>query len=348
VKIELPVRPTLLENILFLKMNRGPGPLFDLFGAGAFRALAIGVKLGLFDMIKTGALTSSEVAFLIKCDAHSTEILLEFLCSLGYLRKRSGKYENTALSKKWILRDSDVSLKDMISAWDNEVFPFWDQNRIAVMKTGTPMTTLYETFDTKPEAWQSFNSFEMAIARWLKVPLLSLIKLDSAEKSKLLDIGGGHGLYSVIFCEKYPQLTATVFDREQPLQVARKNIDTSNLQNRIKLRQGDLLNDDYGDGYDVALLFNVLHNFSARENLEILKKASKALSSQGSIVIFDNLAGPGMSKRTIDFFSLAYLVTVGGRCYALEEVKQLLGQAKFTNMRTFLRLPGLVKAVKTS
>jgi predicted O-methyltransferase YrrM len=341
----MPIRPTFLENLLFLKLNQGPAPLFDLFGAGAFRAVAIGIKLGLFETIGSSALTLEEISSRLACNSRALGILIEFLCSLGYLQRKSGKYENTALTKKWIVRDSQVSFSDMVSVWEKEVFPFWDRNVENVLKTGVPKSSLYQEFEAKPEAWQSFNSFEMAIANWLKGTMLSQIKLPPRTR-RLLDVGGGHGLYSIAFCQRYPQLTATVFDREQPLKIARANIDSSALQDRIRLQNGDFLTDDLGEGYDVAFLFNIIHNFGKAKNVEIIRKINKALAPDGSIVIFDNISGPGIAKRTIDFFSLAYLVTVGGQCYTLKQLKGWLMEAGFANPKTTIRLPGLVRATK--
>jgi 16S rRNA G1207 methylase RsmC len=187
----------------------------------------------------------------------------------------------------------------------------------------------------------------MSIANWLGPGLLSHVKLNTGTR-RLLDVGGGHGLYSIMFCEKYPQLTATIIDRAESLKVARKNIDSRTLGKRIELKIGDMLSDDYGTGYDVAFLINIIHNFREDDNIRILKKTSDALSSGGSIIIFDDFRGPGISKRTVDFFSLAYLITVGGQCYGLRKLKGWLEETGFGGMRTSLGLPGLARAIKFS
>jgi ubiquinone/menaquinone biosynthesis C-methylase UbiE len=322
-------------------MNIGPSPLFDLFGAGAFRAIAGGVKIGLFDTIGTRSLTSEELSIILKCDRNALEMLVEFLCSTGYLEKRNDRYSNSDMTKKWMLNDS--AFKEMFSVWDDEVFPFWDKNFLNTLKNGSPPRTIYQEFDNKPGTWESFNSFEMALARWLGNQLLSTVKLHSSA-TRLLDVGGGHGMYSIIFCEKYPKLQATILDREESLKIARKNIESRDLQARIQLKNGDMLSEPLGTNYDVALLINILHNFKSEENKILLEKVRSALSPSGLVVIYDDIKGPAISKRTVDFFSLAYLITVGGRCYSLDVLKNLLGQAGFGNVKTNIRMPGLVLA----
>jgi ubiquinone/menaquinone biosynthesis C-methylase UbiE len=320
----------------------------DLLGAGAFRAVSFGISLNIFETIGSNALTLQEISVHLSCDQYALEILLEFLCSLGYLKKtQSGKFQNTPLTRKWILRNAGPSFADMITVWDREVFPIWDRNAETVMKTGRPSITLYEEFKAKPDAWRSFNSFEMAIANWLKGVMLSQIKLPQSEPTKLLDIGGGHGLYSISFCQKYPRLEATIFDREESKQLALVNIASNKLQNRIRFQSGNFLSDDLGEGYDVAFLFNILHNFRKGENLIILRKVRDSLVRGGTLAIFDNISGLASPKRTVDFFSLAYLLTVGGRCYPLSEIKSWLDETGFINPGTTIKLPGFVKATRS-
>lgn len=337
----MPIRHTFFENLLFQRLNIGPSPLFDLFGAGAFRAVSCGVKIGLFDTIGIQSQTAEELSSNLKCDKSALEILLEFLCSIGYLVKRNNRYSNSSSTKKWML--NGAAFKEMFSVWEDEVFPFWDKNFLDVLKNGSPGRTIYEEFDKRLGAWESFNSFEMALARWLSSQLLSTVKLDPGA-TRLLDVGGGHGLYSIMFCEKYHKLNATIFDREGSLKIARKSIESRNLESRIQLKNGDMLSEPLGAGYDVAFLINIIHNFKEHENSALLKNVKSALSTRGTLVIYDDIRGPAISKRTVDFFSLAYLITVGGRCYTLDELKKLLEQAGFGNAKTYFRMPGLVQA----
>ena len=97
----MPIVPNFLERLLFLKLNHGPGPMLDLFGGIAFRAVAAGVNLGVFDALKDGPLSSGELARKIEVDQRGAAILLEALEALGYLRNKGGRYANTAMTTKW-------------------------------------------------------------------------------------------------------------------------------------------------------------------------------------------------------------------------------------------------------
>ena len=49
--------------------------------------------------------------------------------------------------------------------------------------------------------------------------------VDLSDCSKMLDLGGGSGAYSIVAAEKYPQFTAVVFDLPAVVEVTREFID---------------------------------------------------------------------------------------------------------------------------
>jgi cyclopropane fatty-acyl-phospholipid synthase-like methyltransferase len=105
----------------------------------------------------------------------------------------------------------------------------------------------------------------------------------------LLDIGGGHGMYSIAFCQQNLSLSATVFDSAEALKPAKINIAEAGLENAIQIKAGDFLEDDLGEAYDVALLFNICHGLSEEQNIALLNKTAKALNPGGMAVILEQL-----------------------------------------------------------
>jgi ubiquinone/menaquinone biosynthesis C-methylase UbiE len=43
--------------------------------------------------------------------------------------------------------------------------------------------------------------------------------------SRLLDVGGGHGQFTIHFCRAHPRLTATIMDSEAALETAQQNLE---------------------------------------------------------------------------------------------------------------------------
>ena len=57
----MPVVPNAAERLYFLRLNRAPAPLLDVFGAVAFRAALAALRLGLFEALREGPLKPSDL-----------------------------------------------------------------------------------------------------------------------------------------------------------------------------------------------------------------------------------------------------------------------------------------------
>lgn len=112
-------------------------------------------------------------------------------------------------------------------------------------------------------------------------------------------MGGGHGAYSIALCRRHPQLMATVFDLPEALKAARENVAAEGLEDRIELREGDFLTEELPTGYDVALLFNIVHGFEAEQNAALLQNVAAALDPGGLVAVVEQVTGraPGPASR---------------------------------------------------
>jgi SAM-dependent methyltransferase len=103
------------------------------------------------------------------------------------------------------------------------------------------------------------------------------------------------------------------------------------------LRAGSFLEDDLGAGYDVVLLFNIMHGLSDEEAAPLLQRLAAALEPGGVLVVGDQFGDslmPGRASRTLlRLLDLNYLVTVGGRVRGLDETASLLRAAGFHRIR---------------
>ena len=68
---------------------------------------------------------------------------------------------------------------------------------------------------------------------------------------RLLDLGGGHGLYSIAFCQKNPGLNAVVFDLP-PVTGATRDFISRYRADRVSVLPGDFFKDPIGSGYDIV------------------------------------------------------------------------------------------------
>lgn len=99
--------------------------------------------------------------------------------------------------------------------------------------------------------------------------------------SRSLDVTGGHGIFSAIFCQHYPGLQATILDSPVALETARDLVKQHPLTQRVELIEGDLWQADWGGDCDCVLLFNILHHFDLETNMKLLQLAGQARKPGG-------------------------------------------------------------------
>lgn len=101
---------------------------------------------------------------------------------------------------------------------------------------------------------------------------------------------------------------------------------------RITFRAGDFRKDDLGTGYDVALLFSVIHGLTPEENCQLFRWIAAALNPGGLLAVSDQFPDKTRGRTAqaaTRFFALVYLATLGGQTYDFRDVSRWLVDAGF-------------------
>jgi precorrin-6B methylase 2 len=347
----MPLVLNILERALFIQFNQGPGPLLDMFGGIAFRAVVAGIRMGVFEALDPGPLTVEELARRIDADERGTVMLLKALEALRYVRQSKGLYRNTAMTRKWLVSSSPTNFAPFCLFW-GALLSSLMTNLEESIKSGTTPVNLYEWIEDQPEISANFQKAMTTMARYGGGEIIGKIKL-RPQARRLLDVGGGHAMYSIALCEQYPALTATVIDSPQALQTARENVAAANMAQRIHLQEGNFLEADFGSDYDIALLFNIIHGLTPDMNLALLQKVATALCPGGQVVVLEQLTDSvptSMARAASRLLNLSYFHLIEGQTYTYQDVTGWLKKAGFVDpeQRNLLKAPGnsLVIATK--
>jgi len=185
------------------------------------------------------------------------------------------------------------------------------------------------------------HNFELAMydmARISAPAVAEHLELPTGWPLRLIDIGGGHGGYSMALARRYPNLTATVFELPAAAEVAREIIKAGGMSDRVIVQTGDFQKEDLGNDYDVALIFGVLVSETDEGKLALLRKTHAALSPGGFVVIREIWLDPEDPAKTPEavLFSLHTLLANSvGDVATLEQMRTWLIQAGFVE-------PGLI------
>jgi hypothetical protein len=303
-------------------------PMFDYFGALALHALVAAARLGVFDALRERPLTERELATALGVDPVAAGVLLRTLAGLGYLRVRGGRYRLSRAARLWFTTGSPTSLVAGLEFWERTACVIWPEIERAV-RGGAPVTPFYALLEGDPALSRSFQAWTAALARRQAPAVARAVPVPRGAR-RMLDVGGGHGLFSVALLRRHPALRATVIDLPQALRAAADHP-------RLTPRAGSFLEDDLGDGYDVVLLFNVVHGLTDDETATLLRRLAAALNPGGTLVVGDQFGDslmPGRASRTLlHLLDLNYLVAVGGKVRGQREIAALLRAAGFRDVR---------------
>lgn len=320
----------ILESIAF-KMGKVPRPfLLSMLGMSVSRVLFVAVRLNVFNHLQSSPKTVAEVANATDCDHHGMQILLESLDGFGFVQRIGDKYQLTKESAQWLTKSGGYIEDFMRLGGDIErQMTLLEQD----VRTGEVPNFHFEPLS--PTCWSNYLTMLKGSGRQGAPKLLEWAKLERAPQ-RLLDVGGGPGIYSITFCQRYPELKADVLDLPTAARAGKEMVAKAMLSSRINYIEGNLLEIEWGRDYDLILLCNILHTLSQKQCEVTWQKVFQALSPKGRVLIYD-LYHPGTQNKLtpiVSLFSLTYFVTCGGRVWPQPTLLQWLTQTGFTNIRT--------------
>jgi hypothetical protein len=288
-------------------------------------AIVAAGRLGLFEALAKGPLSTAQLAEKIQSSIKGTATLADFLIALGYLEKQGGLLANTESTQRWFTSLGQVNYTPGL-LWTHEAWPMMGGLAEAV-RSGHPERTLWDVMVEHSHLGEIFSSYMAAFATDLGPDLLKHVPVAPAQH-RLLDLGGSHGLHAIHFCRRYPQLSAIIVDLPSALGETGTTIDRQGLSERIHLRPGDLHEEDWGGEHDLVFYLSVAHNHTAEENRHIIARIGQTLSPGGLLVIHEYLTETPQDALDAAF-RLTLLLETGTQTYPYAEYCDWLTAAGF-------------------
>jgi SAM-dependent methyltransferase len=331
------------ENEAVLRMRRQVSELAR--GYRAAQVLLTCVELGVFEAIAAGASTETEIAAAISCDARGTSLLLNAAVALGLLAKRASHFANTPLAATCLAPDGAGYMAGSLRL-ESAFYRRWGRLKETVRTGQRPEENAR---DEQAGDWvANFVHGLYDMARPIAPFIAEALALAEDRPLRAIDVGGGHGAYSLALARRYPLLTATVFELPRVVAVAREIIAQAGLANRVTVQEGDFQREELGCGYDVALLFGVLNGEPPKGRPALIRKIFAALNPGGRIVLRDFVLDPdraGPPDATL-FALQMLLATDAGGLDTSDDWARWLVAAGFAPPHT-LALPGWIGATLT-
>ncbi len=290
------------------------------------RCLLTALELDVFTGVGDGG-SGAEVAARIPADARATEMLLNALVAIGLLSKVDGVFYNTADSARYFACGSKDDHRSGLLHGAN-IWHRWSTLTEAV-RTGTCVPVAQ---DPTPDWTRDFIAAMEHNAKARAPEVVRAIGVQGVRR--ILDLGGGSGIYSAAFATASPDVRCEILDLPEVVGLTNGYLERAGVLAQVSVRVGDMLRDEFGDGYDLVMLNAICHMFSPDENRGLFLRARNALAPGGRLVVQDFLLRPDKAGPLhAALFALNMLVgTGGGATYSEKEYASWMREAGFTEL----------------
>lgn len=300
------------------------------------RSIMTAVRFGLFDALSAGPLTAAELAAKCGTDPRATSKVVRALEAMGYLRAEGDRYELGPIARRWLVKRAPHDLSDAI------LHRYLDVRLIdeaeSYLHSGQP-AAIHRSLSS--DDWGIYVRGQKAHASVAVAEIVDKIPVPKGA-TRMLDVGGSHGLYSDALCRRHPSLYATVLDLPEAI----RHVERTSISDRVTFVSGDILEERLGENlYDLVCIVNFTHHFTDEENEQIVWKAAHSLRRGGVCAIADFVPPQaGRGDQFAALLDLYFALTSGGGTHTGEEILEWMRRAGLMTgrPRPIRRVPGVV------
>jgi acetylserotonin N-methyltransferase len=309
-------------------------------------AMAVADELGVFAALDSAPATAPEIAQRLGFNRRGTVVLLSMLTALGLVVARDGRHELADATRTYLLPESPYYWGPLL-----RILGVLPQHHAALIEAlravddrAAPTETAAQDEAAPSDAAGAWQSGQIDRAR--AEVLTRLMHCHSLPASvgvarngnlrgvtRLLDVGGGSGCFSIAIAQQFPSVRCTVLELPAVCDVARRYIADGGVADRVDTISIDMFRDAWPRGYDGMFFSNIFHDWNAETNRFLARRAYDALEPGGRIFLHEQLlAEDGSGPVTTAAFSMLMLLGTHGRQYTFSELEKILSSAGFVDI----------------
>lgn len=264
-----------------------PERIFEIAqGFMASKHLFAASELGLFEALGEGPVDLGGLAARTGLFRRTARISADAMVAIGLLERHGDRYANSPVAAAFLSGATPADLRPLLRFWDRLSYPAWE-DLAGALGRGRPTREIFEIDDELVPVMSAGIAAATAAACHA---LPAVAGLPTA--SRVLDIGGGTGSWSIALAAADPALTATVFEIADVAGVAREQLRTTAYSDRIDVHIGDVLADELPRGFNALLLANLVHYFTPDTNRSILRRIRAAAEPGARLLLADFWTDP--------------------------------------------------------
>lgn len=261
--------------------------VLNLLGASTSSiALGAALETRLLEMLAEGPMTGDEVIQAMSIPGKRGYYWLQLLTEIGILEKVSQGYAPSPIMR------TVISDNIRLDRWKHVAFD--ERERLAGLRNlalhvGEPGSLWkaqgltdpqndYGKMIEDPERARVFTRLLYNFYRGSKDEFADLIDMTGVKR--MMDVGGGSGIASILLAHKYPDLTSVVVELENVCTEGRRIVEENHLSDRITFHGANFLTDELPRGFDLVLHYDI-----GVFGEELFHKLHESLKPGGRIVI---------------------------------------------------------------
>lgn len=302
-----------------------------LLYSNVLAAVSAADEMGLFTMLAERPLSIDEAAERLKLERDWTEVLLGTLGAVKVVQVFDGRFQLTDAGRIYLLPESPYyrgySLRFFAQGNPGE------RLKHSLTTTGDPTRGRYVVREWKPgdvtreEAERSTATMHgLSIAA--AAGMARNANFDGV--TRLLDVGGGSGGFSIAIAQRHPEIRCTVADLDVVCELAGEYAERFGVTDRVDTVTLNMFYEDFPAGYDAVLFSLVLHDWAKEQRDHLIGKAFEALPSGGKIYIHEvllNDSGDGPVGPAL--YALMMRIGTRGKEFTAPELRRDLQAAGF-------------------
>jgi 3-hydroxy-5-methyl-1-naphthoate 3-O-methyltransferase len=260
------------------------------------------------------------------------DVMLTLFAASGFVARANDVFVVTGTAREHLVDGSPFNLKPYYASLkDRPVVRDFSQ----VLRTGKPANwggdrngfDWHRAMEDDTFA-RSFTAAMDCRGHYLAQALADAI--DLRDRERLLDIGGGSGIYACVLAAHHPQLSAIVFDQAPVDRIAATLVAERGCARQVSVRAGSFFTDPWPVHCDAHLFSNVLHDWDAPEVRRLLSLSFASLPVGGLLLIHDAfLNAEKTGPLPVAEYSTILMHSTQGRCYSTTEYAEMLADLGF-------------------
>jgi predicted O-methyltransferase YrrM len=260
------------------------------------------------------------------------DVLLTLAAANGLVESHSGLFTTTEMAREHLVQGSPFNLAPYYASLKDRPVV---QDFVRVLRSGKPAHWGGDKAGKDWHASMEDDDFARAFTAamdcrgaYLGGALARTVDLTAHDR--LLDIGGGSGIYACALAAHVPHLHATVLDQAPVDRIAQRLIEERGFSTRVTVTAANFFTDPLPGDHDVHLFSNVLHDWDETDVARLVRRSFEALKPGGLLVIHDAFINATKTgPLAVAEYSTILMHSTQGKCYAVSEHEATLARAGF-------------------